>query len=85
MEEILASIRRIIAEDGESATTATPAGAAAAPPVIAAGPPPREPVLDPPDEILELTEMVESDGTVVSIADAQAEEPTPDAESAPTP
>jgi len=52
MEEILASIRRIIAEDGEAAPAA-PAAAEAKP---ARG-----------EEVLELTEVVEEDGTVVSI------------------
>jgi uncharacterized protein len=46
MEEILASIRRIIAEDGDAPATAE-AGRH--------------------DEILELTEVVEEDGTVVSL------------------
>jgi uncharacterized protein len=50
MEDILASIRRIVAEDG---------GAAA---------PMRQPGGERHDEILELTEMVGEDGTVVSIA-----------------
>jgi len=48
MEEILASIRRIIAEDGEQAS-----GAASAPV--------KEP---PVDDVLELTEVVEDDGEV---------------------
>ena len=51
MEEILASIRRIIAEDGEQA----PAPAAAE----------EKPARG--EEVLELTEVVEEDGTVVSI------------------
>lgn len=51
MEEILASIRRIIAEDGESAP---------APPAAEEKPARGE-------EVLELTEVVEEDGTVVSI------------------
>ena len=46
MEEILASIRRIIAEDGDAPATAEAARH---------------------DEILELTEVVEEDGTVVSL------------------
>jgi cell pole-organizing protein PopZ len=52
MEEILASIRRIIAEDGD--TAAAPAA-----------------VVEKPqrgEEVLELTEVVEEDGTVVSIS-----------------
>ncbi len=51
MEEILASIRRIIAEDGEGAP---------APPAAEEKPARGE-------EVLELTEVVEEDGTVVSI------------------
>ena len=50
MEEILASIRRIIAEDGDAASAAADdktAGRA--------------------EEVLELTEVVEEDGTVVSL------------------
>ncbi len=52
MEEILASIRRIIAEDGEAA----PAPAAEEKPAARN------------DEVLELTEMVEEDGSVVSLS-----------------
>ena len=52
MEEILASIRRIIAEDGEPA----------------AEPPPEEkPAVARQEEILELTDVVEEDGTVVNL------------------
>jgi uncharacterized protein len=64
MEEILASIRRIIAEDGEGA----PAPAAEEKPARG-------------EEVLELTEMVDEDGTVVSITaggkKAAAEPPPP--------
>ncbi len=64
MEEILASIRRIIAEDGE----AGPAPAAEEKPARG-------------EEVLELTEMVDEDGTVVSITAggkrAAAEPPPP--------
>lgn len=52
MEEILASIRRIIAEDGEQA------GGAAAAPV-------KEP---PVEDVLELTEVVEDDGEAAAHA-----------------
>src|SRR5579859_733587 len=64
MEEILASIRRIIAEDGDTtAPAAEPAAAAAAAPV---------------DDILELTDVVEPDGSVVSLNAAPAKaEPAP--------
>jgi uncharacterized protein len=60
MEEILASIRRIIAEDGEPGTAAAtdekpPAAAGAAS------------AASRQEEILELTDVVEEDGTVVSL------------------
>ena len=64
MEEILASIRRIIAEDGEPAPG----------PAAAAEEKPRG------EEVLELTEVVEEDGTVVSIGSGgrkAAPEPPP--------
>jgi cell pole-organizing protein PopZ len=56
MEEILASIRRIIAEDGEPAADATALPQAAPPGPTAAN-----------DEILELTEVVDDEGAVSSI------------------
>lgn len=79
MEEILASIRRIISEDGDNedgaAPKAEPAPAAAQP-----EPEPEEEILEvteleeeltdmpePEDEVLELTDMVEDDGTVVDL------------------
>jgi uncharacterized protein len=71
MEEILASIRRIIAEDGDGAeggAAATPATAnAAAAPVAAAN-----------DDVLVLTEVVEEDEPMANSSDAaimQPEEP----------
>ena len=68
MEEILASIRRIIAEDGDAAASAQ--GAAPPLPPLSGGP--RQ------DEVLELTEVVEEDGSVVSIgAKSAAPEPPP--------
>jgi cell pole-organizing protein PopZ len=74
MEEILASIRRIIAEDGD--TTAEPAAAAAAPAEAAPALAP-EPAA-PADDILELTDVVEPDGSVVSLNAAPAKaEPAP--------
>lgn len=60
MEEILASIRRIIAEDGEQPGTTppgAPAGAPATPAAAAAAQP--APAAAKGDEILELTEVVE--------------------------
>lgn len=60
MEEILASIRRIIAEDGEQPATAAPAAPAAVPaPPPAAAAAPSAPVAAKGEEILELTEVVE--------------------------
>jgi cell pole-organizing protein PopZ len=93
MEEILASIRRIIAEDGDTAAPAAapatdavaPAPAPVAPPApkltaapAAAAPAPAPPKPAPVDDILELTEVVESDGSVVSLNAAPAE-PKPEA------
>ena len=98
MEEILASIRRIISEnddDGEKKPAEAGAQPAAAPepepepepePIpapIQAAPPPPKPAPEPiqilksepvamapaPDDVLELTEMVTDDGSVVSLTD----------------
>ncbi len=76
MEEILASIRRIISEDGapqqdsEMATT----GSASA----AAVPEDRSPAAaGEADDALLLTEMVNEDGSVVSLAGKPAAEPAP--------
>lgn len=81
MEEILASIRRIISEDGDSEEGAAPKAepAPAADPALA-DPEPEDQILEeveleeeltempePDDEVLELTEMVEDDGTVVDL------------------
>ena len=70
MEEILASIRRIIAEDGDKETAAAPepgAGAAAAAP-------------EPEEDILELTDEVQDDGTVINLNTGEEveEEETPE-------
>jgi len=87
MEEILASIRRIIAEDGDTASPApaaaeadgvapAPAPPPAAAPAAAAAVAPAKPA--PPDDILELTEVVEPDGSVVSLNAAPPQrEPPP--------
>jgi uncharacterized protein len=69
MEEILASIRRIIAEDGE--TAAEPAAAAAAAPEAAPT------AAEPAEDILELTDVVEPDGSVVNLNAAPKLEPVP--------
>jgi hypothetical protein len=74
MEEILASIRRIIAEDGETPAE-TPAAAAPAAPA------------QRPEEILELTDVVDEEGTVVvpPAAAAPAAKPPPRVEPEPPP
>ncbi len=61
MEEILASIRRIISEDGEEGEEQSPAAEAAAE-TEAAEAPPAEPAAD----VLELTDEVGEDGEAVS-------------------
>ena len=65
MEEILASIRRIIAEDGESAPAPAPRPAAEQPPAAS-----------PQEDILDLTELVAEDGTVVSLTPGMRRAPT---------
>lgn len=76
MEEILASIRRIISEDNEPAEPAPPPEpprAAAPPPPPppsvqpASPPPPAPPPMD--EDVLELTQMVQDDGSVVEVED----------------
>jgi cell pole-organizing protein PopZ len=79
MEEILASIRRIIADDGE---TAAPAAAGPQP---AEAPPPPPPPPPPPapepkrEDVLELTQVVDDDGLVVDL-DAENDMPPPEPE-----
>lgn len=81
MEEILASIRRIISEDGEEETAAAPeaeAEAAAPEPVAEVV---SEPEPEPEEEdVLELTDEVQDDGTVVNLSTGEAveEEETPE-------
>lgn len=82
MEEILASIRRIISEDGDEETAAAPEEAAAevdAPEALADPEPEPEPEvaevaeeeeileLTDEEEVLELTDEVQDDGTVVNL------------------
>lgn len=83
MEEILASIRRIISED--DAPEDAEAKAAPAPEVKAAPEPEPEPEIEdePEDDVLELTETYEAPKGSVSIGDIEAYEPEP--EIAPTP
>jgi cell pole-organizing protein PopZ len=78
MEEILASIRRIIAEDGDAAPAAEQAAPVAAVASAAAVRPPEPPI----DEILELTEVVEDDGSVVPFGSRAAPEAPPPSPSA---
>ena len=76
MEEILASIRRIISEDTEPAEPSKPepAPAPAPAPVSAFSPPPPAP--EPMDEdVLELTQMVQDDGSVVDVDDPPEDDP----------
>lgn len=90
MEEILASIRRIISEDGDEETAAAPEAAAEAVPEAVEEPeavaePEPEPeaseAADPAEEdVLELTDEVQDDGTVVNLntGEAVAEDETPE-------
>ncbi|HEX2116627.1 MAG TPA: DUF2497 domain-containing protein [Alphaproteobacteria bacterium] len=84
MEEILASIRRIISEDtdagkGQAAAPAAPAVEPAQPAAAAPPPPPPKPQAasppPPPNEVLELTEMVGDDGKVTEIAEDKPSAP----------
>ena len=75
MEEILASIRRIISEDGEEGDAEVEATAAEAVPEPAEAPPPLEAVATE-DDVLELTEVV---------AEEPAPEPDPEPEPEPEP
>jgi uncharacterized protein len=75
MEEILASIRRIISEDGEAGKEPPAMPAAAATPAAVLPPESAKPA-DKPAEILELTEMVSDDGKVTNLS-AQAAAPAP--------
>jgi cell pole-organizing protein PopZ len=69
MEEILASIRRIISEDGDEETAAAPEAA-----------PEAVPDAVEEEDVLELTDEVQDDGTVVNVntGEAVAEEETPE-------
>jgi uncharacterized protein len=81
MEEILASIRRIISEDGDEETAAAPTEEAAAPEPVAEEVAEAEPEPEPEEEdVLELTDEVQDDGTVVDLNTGEAveEEETPE-------
>jgi uncharacterized protein len=79
MEEILASIRRIISEDGEEETAAAPEAEAAAPAPVPE-PEEAEAPAEPEEDVLELTDEVQDDGTVVNLNTGEAvdEEETPE-------
>jgi cell pole-organizing protein PopZ len=74
MEEILASIRRIIAEDGEQPAAAAPVAAAAQPAAAAKG-----------EEILELTEVVQEEPAAPDRPEPAPARNAPDAEPPPVP
>src|SRR5260221_1661466 len=79
MEEILASIRRIISEDNDAR------------PAEEAAPPPLRPGSEAKDDVLELTQVVDDTGSPLDAAPepeppaAVVEEPEPIAEPAPEP
>jgi cell pole-organizing protein PopZ len=77
MEEILASIRRIISEDDAPAEAAP---AAEPEPVVEA---PAE--LEPEDDVLELTDPIEPPAPVQSMGDIDVYSPEPEPEPAPPP
>jgi uncharacterized protein len=81
MEEILASIRRIISEDSADAGKGQPAAAAAAPAAPAPPAPPQPAPVAAPSapapEVLELTEMVGDDGKVTEIVEEKPSAPPP--------
>jgi cell pole-organizing protein PopZ len=83
MEEILASIRRIISEDGEAGKEPPAMPPAAAAPAAVLPPEPAKPA-EKPAEILELTEMVSDDGKVTNLS-AQAVAPPPPPAPPPSP
>lgn len=89
MEEILASIRRIISEDGDEETAAAPEAEAEAAPdaveepeAVAEPDPEPEPAEEPAaeEDVLELTDEVQDDGTVVNLNTGEAveDEETPE-------
>ena len=88
MEEILASIRRIISEDGDEETAAAPEAAPRAVPdavdepeaVAEPGPEPEAAEAVEEEDVLELTDEIQDDGTVINLntGEAVAEEETPE-------
>src|SRR3954469_22454308 len=84
MEEILASIRRIISEDTEPAEPSKPEPAPAPAPVSAFAPPPPSAPEPMDEDVLELTQMVQDDGSVVDVDEddpwSRAMDPEPEPE-----
>jgi uncharacterized protein len=78
MEEILASIRRIISEDSADKPAGAPAPAAAAKPAAPAAAR-AAPEADPAGDVLVLTEVVDDDGAVVTADSAKPEPRRPSA------
>ena len=76
MEEILASIRKIISEDSPAGAVAgdPPAAPAAAPPPPA---PPPKPAAAPAPSVLDLTNEVKDDGSIVPVTAAPPPPPPP--------
>jgi cell pole-organizing protein PopZ len=72
MEEILASIRKIISDDAPPAEAAPAASTPAAEPEAGIATPTAK-----EDDILELTQMVQDDGSVVDLADIEPEPAPP--------
>lgn len=87
MEEILASIRRIIAEGEREAQATPPTQPPSTEPEAPKSPPPTDPIASPAPEpeILVLTQMVQDDGSVVSLQAASPAPPTPAEEMASAP
>ena len=83
MEEILASIRRIISEDDAPPTEAA-APVEPAPAVVAAAPPPAPMPVEPEDEddVLELTDTIEAADDIQTVGDLDIYSP---AKAAPEP
>lgn len=81
MEEILASIRKIIADDSET----KPVDSAAPQPAAAPTPVPETKASHPSDDVIELTQVVQEDGSIVDVKDMKAETKPEIVEMAPPP
>ena len=82
MEEILASIRRIISED-DAPAEAAPAPEPEPEPVAEAAPPPPPP--PPEDDVLDLTDPIDPPAPVESVGDIDVYEPEPEPAPEPAP